>query len=84
MNHPRKSNISLVESNGGFILLDKRAGRYWQLNEVGAMIFQSASAGDSLESIADKITAEFDVERSVALRDARDTMRQFRASKILR
>ncbi|UQA95159.1 lasso peptide biosynthesis PqqD family chaperone [Streptomyces halobius] len=43
-------DITSTRTPGGMILLNTRTGRYWQLNETGALILEHLLAGGSCTS----------------------------------
>jgi hypothetical protein len=54
------ADVSYVETDDGLVLLDERAGRYWQLNRTGALILSTLLDGatpvHAAEILADRYT----------------------------
>ena len=46
------SDVSELETDDGMVLLDERAGRYWQLNRTGAFIVRTLLEGRTPQEIA--------------------------------
>nr|WP_269810754.1 lasso peptide biosynthesis PqqD family chaperone [Kineosporia rhizophila] len=45
----------LTETDQGMVLLDERAGRYWQLNSTGATVLQRLKQGASVQEAIDEL-----------------------------
>jgi coenzyme PQQ synthesis protein D (PqqD) len=62
------ADVSTAETGGGLVLLDERAGRYWQLNRTGALILSTlldgATPAHAAEILADRHTVS--VEKAIA------------------
>ena len=58
------------------VILDLKAGLYFSLNNVGAMIWQLIQQPKSVKEIREAILANFDVEREVADRDLLALLRE--------
>ena len=62
------ADVSTAETDGGLVLLDERAGRYWQLNRTGALILSTlldgATPAHAAEILADRYTVS--VEKAIA------------------
>ncbi|MEU8425046.1 lasso peptide biosynthesis PqqD family chaperone [Micromonospora sp. NPDC048835] len=44
------SHVTIAETDSGAVLLDERAGRYWQLNDTGILVVRCLLAGGSVET----------------------------------
>jgi len=67
-------NVSLATMDGESraMLLDaRRGGRYYQLDELGARIWDQVAAGATIARIVDAIAAEYDAPREAVEADAR-------------
>ncbi|MGH8932798.1 MAG: lasso peptide biosynthesis PqqD family chaperone [Egibacteraceae bacterium] len=59
-----RQHVSTTDTDGGLVLLDERAGRYWQLNWTGTLVLrhllEGASPQDAAETLANRyaVTAE--------------------------
>jgi hypothetical protein len=51
------------------VILDVRSGRYFELNDVGSLIWERLEYEVDVESLVDAVTAEFDAPRDVVFRD---------------
>lgn len=71
-----KPGLSFVRTEYGGAILDMRRGEYWRLNPVGAEVFAALAAGD-VDPVA-AVTDRFEVEVSVARRDANELIDQLR------
>lgn len=84
MKNVQNRRYSLVETSGQFVLLDKRRGHYWQLNSVGALIYEKAASGDSADLIVESVLEKYDIEREVAEKDVKSMLTEFRKRKVFR
>ncbi len=55
--HP---HVSIVEADDGMVLLDERAGRYWQLNSVGVLVLRTLLNGATPEEIVEKLVTDME------------------------
>ncbi len=53
------------------VVLDLGGGKYYSLDEVGAVIWEKLTSGLSLGEVVEQIAAAYDVDEETALRDAR-------------
>ncbi len=60
----------MQQVEGDSVLLDIDTGEYFALNEVGGRVWELCDGTRSVESIADAICDEYDVERATAMSDA--------------
>ncbi|MGH2770425.1 MAG: lasso peptide biosynthesis PqqD family chaperone [Actinomycetota bacterium] len=49
-------DVSTVETDEGMVLLDERAGRYWQLNPTGALILRTLLEGSTPQDVVKTLT----------------------------
>ena len=49
------ADVSLVETDEGMVLLNERAGRYWQLNPTGAILLRALLAGGTPHEAAQAV-----------------------------
>ncbi len=52
------------------VLLQLSSGKYYALNQVGALLWQHLEAPCSIQSLAEHVVAEYEVDYKVALHDA--------------
>jgi hypothetical protein len=66
--HRLRSDVTACATDEGMVLLDERAGRYWQLNTTGALIVKALLDGATPEQIAGRLAASRPVtaERAAA------------------
>ncbi|WP_063125841.1 lasso peptide biosynthesis PqqD family chaperone [Nocardia fusca] len=55
-------HVSTAETNDGLVLLDGRAGTYWEMNLTGRLVIETIQRGEPLEDLPGKISAQFDVD----------------------
>ncbi|OEJ23597.1 hypothetical protein AR457_02865 [Streptomyces agglomeratus] len=74
------ANVSTAETDYGTVLLDERAGEYWELNPTGTLVVRTLMAGgDEADAVA-ALTEEFDISASRAKQDVDALVRQLRTS----
>lgn len=64
-------HVSTAATEHGLVLLDERAGRYWQLNETGALVLdhllRGGTAGSAAAAVRERFTdTDAGVEAEVA------------------
>lgn len=67
--HRLRADVSACATDDGMVLLDERAGRYWQLNGTGALAVQALLDGATPEQIAERLAATRPVTRERAIAD---------------
>jgi len=60
----------MQQVEGSSVLLDIDSGEYFTLNEVGGRVWDLCDGTRSVASIADVLSAEYDVDATTALLDA--------------
>ncbi|MGW0808624.1 lasso peptide biosynthesis PqqD family chaperone [Nonomuraea sp. NPDC002799] len=63
------AEVSTADTEYGMILLHERSGRYWQLNETGALIVRTLLDGGSAEQAVRRLTEHYAVGPSQAEQD---------------
>lgn len=63
------AHISTAETEYGTVLLDERAGTYWELNPTATLVVRTLLDGGEAADAAAALVREFDIERAQALRD---------------
>ena len=53
----------------GAVLVDSATGECFELNRMGARVWERIARGDDVASIADSLAAEFALERALVSRD---------------
>ncbi|MET8475059.1 lasso peptide biosynthesis PqqD family chaperone [Streptomyces sp. NPDC006422] len=74
--------IAVTTTDYGGVLLDQRAGTYWQLNETATVIAIAAAQGLTPAKAVDRLVAAFDVTRPQAESDVRALTDQLVAAKL--
>ncbi|MEU0812316.1 lasso peptide biosynthesis PqqD family chaperone [Streptomyces sp. NPDC005970] len=69
-----REDVSTAITEYGMVLLDERAGRYWQISPVGAVILEHLTHG--VDAVVDSITSRFDVDSDQARADVDAFLRQ--------
>jgi hypothetical protein len=71
MNPPLRlrRDVTACDTEGGMVLLDERAGRYWQLNGTGARVLRSLLEGAAPEQVVDDLAAAKDISRDQVAAD---------------
>ncbi len=70
-------NAVFRKTGSEIVLLTPEEGTLHVLNDVSGRIWELCTGPASIESIVDKITAEYEVERERAASDTRDTISRF-------
>jgi hypothetical protein len=74
------ADVSTAETDYGTVLLDERAGEYWELNPTGTLVVKTLMAGgDEADAVA-ALADEFDIDLAQASRDVDALVQQLRIS----
>jgi len=65
----RSESAMSRELDGEIVILDVPSGRYFALNDVGALIWDRLEHDTDHQSLIDAVTKEFDIDRSTAAGD---------------
>jgi len=65
------------------VILDLKAGLYFSLNDVGALVWQLIQQPRSVKDLRDAILATFDVEREVCERDLEALLRDLASRNLV-
>lgn len=77
-------NVLMTENADGAVLLDQRAGRYWVINDTGAVVLRRLLDGGTIEEAVEDLCASYaSVERARADREARALAGQLRTSGLV-
>ncbi|MFE2186042.1 lasso peptide biosynthesis PqqD family chaperone [Streptomyces sp. NPDC059455] len=52
-------HMTMTETDTGMVLLDERSGRYWQMNDTGALVLRCLLDGGSAESVTSELRRRF-------------------------
>ncbi|MDC0771507.1 lasso peptide biosynthesis PqqD family chaperone [Streptomyces sp. HD] len=72
--------ISTAETDYGTVLLDERAGEYWELNPTATLVVRTLLDGGEESEAAAALVREFDIDQGQALQDVEALVRQLRSS----
>ena len=64
-----RADVSTVDTDDGLVLLDERAGRYWQLNRTGALVLRSLLDGAAPHQVAQTLVDRHPVSSEQAAAD---------------
>ncbi|MGH8899464.1 MAG: lasso peptide biosynthesis PqqD family chaperone [Egibacteraceae bacterium] len=64
-----RADVSTTQTDEGMVLLDERAGRYWQLNRTGALILRILLDGAALQDAAKTLAERHAVSAEQAAMD---------------
>jgi hypothetical protein len=79
--HP---DVTATTTETGMVLLDERHGRYWQLNDTGALVLQALLDGATPELAARRLAARFpDVTAEQAARDVAALVKELSRTKLV-
>ncbi|EFL30391.1 conserved hypothetical protein [Streptomyces viridochromogenes DSM 40736] len=73
-------NVSTAETDYGTVLLDERAGAYWELNPTATLVVRTLLDGGEEAEAAAALVREFDIDQAQALRDVETLVRELRGS----
>lgn len=83
MNLSARANLSTQNIDGELVILDKDNGQIHQLNAVASFIWQCIEAGLDVESIVNKLTKSFAVDKLTAETDLNSVVEQFKELKLI-
>ncbi|BBC29898.1 uncharacterized protein SGFS_011920 [Streptomyces graminofaciens] len=73
-------NVSTAETDYGTVLLDERAGAYWELNPTATLVVRTLLDGGEESDAAAALVREFDIDQAQALQDVETLVGQLRGS----
>ena len=75
-----RDNVSTAETDYGTVLLDERAGSYWELNPTATLVVRTLLDGGEASDAAAALVREFEIEQAQALRDVETLVQELRTS----
>lgn len=78
-----RSNVSIVDTDYGSVLLDERKGRYFQLNPSGRIVVRTLLDGGDSEEAAGALIEEYEVSRERAEQDVTALVEGLRAAGLV-
>lgn len=76
-------HVSVTETGNGMVLLDERAGRYWQLNATGAAVVRLLAGGGTVEGAIATLCAAHPLASERAAADVEALLRSLRAAQVV-
>jgi len=73
-------DVSTAETDYGTVLLDERAGTYWELNPTATLVVRTLLDGGEQADAVPALVRECDIDETHALRDVEALVRQLRGS----
>jgi len=70
----RRDRVMVQQVEGSSVLLDIDSGEYFTLNEVGGRVWDLCDGSRSVASIAEALSAEYEVEEAVLRADAMECL----------
>jgi hypothetical protein len=64
-----RADVSTADTDDGLVLLDERAGRYWQLNPTGALVLRLLLDGAATHQVAQTLADRHPVSTEQAAAD---------------
>ncbi|KOG41285.1 lasso peptide biosynthesis PqqD family chaperone [Streptomyces decoyicus] len=74
------ADVSTAETDYGTVLLDQRAGGYWELNPTGTLVVNTLMAGGDETAAVAALADEFDIDLVQEKQDVDALVQQLRAS----
>lgn len=78
-----RADVSMVDTDSAVVLLDQRAGRYFQLNDTGGVILRDLLDGRSVDATARRLAARCPVPFERALADVAGLLSQLSDAKLV-
>ena len=73
-------DVSTAETDYGTVLLDERAGAYWELNPTATLVVRTLLDGGEESDAAAALVREFDIDQAQAMQDVETLVRELRYS----
>jgi coenzyme PQQ synthesis protein D (PqqD) len=77
-----RRDVTACDTEGGMVLLDERAGRYWQLNATGARVLRGLLDGATPAQLAEQLAARHAVPRAEVAADVEALIAQLAAARL--
>jgi hypothetical protein len=78
-----RRDVTVTRTDGGMVLLDQKASRYWQLNDTGADILRLLLDGGTRQGAAEWLADRFHLPPHEADRDVGALVDSLRAAKLI-
>ena len=71
----RRSETAMARRvDDDLVILDIPSGQYFELNDVGALLWERLDGTNSVEDLIDVVLAEYDIDRQTASTDVEDLL----------
>lgn len=77
------ADVSTVDTDDGMVLLDERAGRYWQLNRTGAVVVRLLLDGATSRQVSETLAKRQPVSIEQACADVAALLHDLRAAGLV-
>ena len=78
-----RADVSTADTDEGMVLLDERAGRYWQLNSTGALVLRLLLDGATPGRAAQTLAERHPVSTEQAAADVTALLQRLRAAGLV-
>lgn len=78
-----RTDVSTTDTDDGAVLLDERAGRYWQLNPTGAVVLRLLLEGAAPHQVAQILADRHTVSTEQAAADVAALLRHLRTAGLV-
>ena len=78
-----RADVSTADTEDGLVLLDERAGRYWQLNPTGALVLQLLLDGVAPDQVAQMLADRHPVRTEQAAADVNALLERLRTAGLV-
>jgi hypothetical protein len=78
-----RADVSTADTDDGVVLLDERAGRYWQLNPTGALVLRLLLDGAAPYQVVQALTDRHPVSTEQAAADIGALLERLRAAELV-
>ncbi|MGH3799832.1 MAG: lasso peptide biosynthesis PqqD family chaperone [Pseudonocardiaceae bacterium] len=78
-----RADVSTTDTDDGVVLLDERAGRYWQLNRTGALVLRLLLDGATPHQIAQTLVDRHPVSTEQAAADVTALLERLHTAGLL-
>jgi Coenzyme PQQ synthesis protein D (PqqD) len=78
------ADVSTATTDYGTVLLDERAGAYWELNPTATLVVRTLMAGGEEADAVAALAGEFDIGLDQAKHDVRALVQELRTSGLVK
>jgi hypothetical protein len=78
-----RADVSIADTDDGMVLLDERAGRYWQLNPTGALVLRKLLDGAAPHQVAQTLADRHAVSAEQAAADLAALLERLRTAGLV-